>query len=141
MRLKIITFIFWAVFCPASYAQEAVKPVCLKNACVEAEIADTDVQRQRGLMYRESLPENKGMLFIFDYEARHSFWMKNTRFPLDIIWIDKDKRVVDIKPAVSPCAETSCEGLIPRDKALYVLEVNAGFAQKKKIQIGDKVSF
>lgn len=123
-----------------SYGQGIIQQVCVKDSCVQVEIADTDAKREAGLMYRESLPENKGMLFIFDYEAPHGFWMKNTYFPLDIIWIDKDKRIVDIKANASLCKEI-CENFFPRDKALYVLEVNAGFAERHKIKIGDKVSF
>lgn len=140
MRLETITFIFWLIFCAVLYAQEPIFRVCLHDICIEVEIADTDNERQRGLMYRESLPEDKGMLFIFDYKAPHSFWMKHMNFPLDILWIDKDKKIVDIKTNAPPCNEI-CESLIPGDKAFYVLEVNAGFAKKNKIRMGDRVSF
>ncbi|HAH19405.1 MAG: hypothetical protein A2Y00_09785 [Omnitrophica WOR_2 bacterium GWF2_43_52] len=140
MRVKTITFISWLIFCTVLCAQEPITRVCLNDVCVEAEIADIDALRQRGLMYREGLPESKGMLFVFEKEARYSFWMKNMRFPLDIIWIDKDKRIVDIKTDVPTCNQT-CESLTPGDKALYVLEVNAGFAKKNEIKIGDRVSF
>ena len=91
-------------------------------------------------MFRGGLADNRGMLFLFPQENFYPFWMKNMRFPLDIIWIDKDKRIVDIKTDVPTCNQT-CESLTPGDKALYVLEVNAGFAKKNEIKIGDRVSF
>lgn len=151
MKLKLVLIVFSIFLSVACFGQE-VREVCIKEACVQVEIVDTDVKRQQGLMFRESLAESEGMLFIFEKEARHSFWMKNTKFPLDIIWIDKDKCIVDIKTGVPPCKEIyesfdggnrekSCESFSPREKALYVLEVNAGFAEKNKIWAGDKVSF
>lgn len=114
--------------------------VCFQNVCVKAEIADTDESRQRGLMFRESLAGDKGMLFIFQREAIYSFWMKNMRIPLDMIWIGSDKKVVDIKQDVPPCRDT-CESLIPLSPAMYVLEVQAGFTQKYNIKTGDPVKF
>jgi uncharacterized membrane protein (UPF0127 family) len=121
-------------------AVETLKQVCFKNACIRVEIADTYEKRKAGLMFRESLPENQGMLFIFDSEDYYSFWMKNMRIPLDIIWIDKDKRIVDIKADVPPCKD-SCEGLPSNAKAKYILEVNVGFAERNGIKIGDEVRF
>lgn len=152
MNKKTAIIVLFFIVTSISYGEEAIKKVCLRDVCVQVEIADTDVKRQQGLMFRESLAESEGMLFIFKKEARHSFWMKNTKFPLDIIWIDRDKRIVDIKAGVPPCKEIyesfdggnrekSCESFSPREKALYVLEVNAGFTEKNKIWAGDKVSF
>lgn len=140
MHNKIALSIVFFIVASIGYGEEAIKKVCLRDVCVQAEIADTDVKRQQGLMFREGLPEDAGMLFIFEEEARYSFWMKNMRFPLDIIWIDKNKRIVDIKTDVPACNET-CESLTPCDKTLYVLEVNAGFTKKNEIKIGDRVSF
>src|SRR3989338_8541055 len=101
---------------PICYGEEAIKHVCLKDICIEAEIADTDSKRQMGLMFRESLSDNQGMFFIFENEARHGFWMKNMQFPLDILWIDKDKKIADIRTNVQPCKDY-CESLIPQTKA------------------------
>ncbi|MFA6384652.1 MAG: DUF192 domain-containing protein [Candidatus Omnitrophota bacterium] len=114
--------------------------VCVKDACVNAEIADTDGARMTGLMYRGSLAENGGMLFVFPGPGRYSFWMMNMRFPLDIIWIDETRRIVDIKAGVEPCAAGSCESILPRSDALYVLEVPAGFTLRHQAAIGDTVS-
>lgn len=107
---------------------------------MQVEIADTESKRQLGLMSRQSMPENQGMLFVFEKEETQSFWMKNMKFPLDIIWISEDKRIVDIKSNVLPCRD-SCESIVPQAKAKYVLEVNAGFVERNKIRIGDEVSF
>ncbi len=139
-RTKPITVFLFFAFCSLCLAKEAIKQVCFENVCVQAEIADTKDKRKTGLMFRESLPKNQGMLFIFDREESHSFWMKNMRIPLDIIYICQDKRIVDIKADVAPCRD-SCYGLAPGAKAKYVLEVNAGFAEENKIEIGDKARF
>lgn len=117
-----------------------IKQVCFSEKCVEVEIVNTPETRQKGLMFRESLGENEGMLFIFEEEGLYPFWMKNTLIPLDIIWISQDMQIVDIKTAV-PCNEDPCPNYSPSGKALYVLEVNAGFAERKGIEIGDEVNF
>src|SRR3989344_7461514 len=78
--------------------------VCFQNSCVNVEVSDSPEERARGLMYRESLGENEGMLFIFEDEEIYPFWMKNTLILLDIIWISSDLIIVDIKKVV-PCAE------------------------------------
>lgn len=118
----------------------ADKMVCLKNTCVQVEIAQTAAARETGLMFRPKLEDNRGMLFIFDAPGRYGFWMKNCRFPLDIIWIDEDRTVVDIKADLQPCQEP-CQTFSPAAAARYVLEVNAGSAAKWGIKIGDKVNF
>ncbi len=92
-------------------------------------------------MFREALAGNGGMLFIFDNPGAHGIWMKNMRFPLDIIWIGADDKIIDIKTNALPCLNSDCEVLFPKSLAKYVLEVNAGFAGKNKIRIGDEVFF
>jgi len=130
--------LFFTIIIPV-LAKEAIQ-VCIKNVCVQAEIADSDSLRQRGLMFREKLMTLEAMLFVFKTEAMHIFWMKNMNIPLDIIWINRNKTVVDIKTQCQPCKD-SCPQLIPSRRSLYVLEVSAGFVEKNKIQIGDKVEF
>jgi len=80
------------------------------------------------------------MLFIFEKESLHSFWMKNMRFPLDIIWIDKDKKIVDIYKFALPCKDI-CKTITPSLKAKFVLEVNAGFVEKNNLKIGERLDF
>ncbi len=144
-RLQTISLVILAILCllsPSNGADESTKKVCIKDICVQAEIVDSEAQKLRGLMYRESLAWESGMLFIFDAAARHSFWMKNMRIPLDIIWIDSGKNIVDITQNALPCkGQQDCESIIPASEVKYVLEVNAGFSDKNKIRIGDKVEF
>tara|TARA_Y100000310_G_scaffold103009_1_gene101144 strand:+ start:1990 stop:2415 length:426 start_codon:yes stop_codon:yes gene_type:complete len=112
------------------------KEVCINEKCFQVEIAKTSEEKAKGLMFRENLDENKGMLFIFEKQGIRSFWMKNTLIPLDIIWINKNKEIVSIKKNAQPC-DIICNSIIPDSEALYVLEVNAG--QANNFFIGDKV--
>ncbi len=104
---------------------------------VQIEIADDNEERMKGLMFRENLGENSGMLFIFEDESTQSFWMKNTLIPLDIIFINEGFEIVDIKNAV-PCTADPCRIYSSEKPAKFVLEVNSGFAAKNGISIGDK---
>ncbi len=113
---------------------------CFPQVCVNLEIARTPAQMQLGLMHRASLEENDGMLFIFPNEAIHSFWMKNTLIPLDMIWISKDNVIVHIETA-HPCAADPCPFYTPPEISRRVIEVNAGFAEKHNIHLGDKIEF
>ena len=120
--------------------KESQPQVCVENSCFNVEIAKTEIERERGLMFRQNLAENSGMLFIFEKPGVYPFWMKNTLIPLDMIWISEDKKVVFIKKNVQPCAKgTICENIDPRAQASYVLEINAGEADKLGISKGDKV--
>jgi hypothetical protein len=109
-----------------------------ENIKIDVEIADDLSERTQGLMFRESLNKNSGMLFVFEKEEKHAFWMKNTLIPLDIIFISEDLEIVDIKNAI-PCEENNCKSYAPKEKAKYVLEVNEKFTLKNSINIGDKV--
>lgn len=112
------------------------------NATVNAEIADTMPKQMRGLMFRESMPRNDGMLFIFSQEGRHGIWMMNTSIPLDIIWLDSSKKVVHIEEKVQPCGSLAvCPTYRPNSNAKYVLEVNSGYAKRHGIKVGSKASF
>ncbi len=106
---------------------------------ITVEIADEQAEQAKGLMYRKYLPEDHGMLFVFNETKPLTFWMKNTLIPLDLIFIANDT-VVSIKRNFQPCKQELCENYIsvPADK---VLEANAGFAEKNKIIIGTKISF
>jgi hypothetical protein len=110
------------------------------NTQIRAEIADTFITRTKGLMFRKSLPENEGMLFIFNKEGYHGFWMMNMSFPIDIIWIDKEREVVYIEKNAQPCG-LICSSYIPKEKAMYVLEVNANFTEEHVIKIGSSLEF
>lgn len=102
---------------------------------VEAEIADSEAERRRGLMERTALADNAGMLFVFEQERQLSFWMKNTIIPLSIAYIDAGGRIVDIQD-MQPLDETSHPSDGP---AQYALEVNQGFFEENGIEVGDRV--
>jgi hypothetical protein len=104
------------------------------------EIADTNEKRALGLMYRDYLPEDAGMFFILDREARTSFWMKNMLISLDMIWINSDGKIVHITKNAQPCKDDieACT-YQPDEPAKYVLEVNAGYTDKYDIKEGDYV--
>lgn len=103
------------------------------------EIADTPAERETGLMQRDSLAEDAGMLFIFDDEEVVGFWMKDTLIPLDIIFISKDWNIVNIRRSAQPCRAEPCESYFSDAPVRYVLEVNAGFAEQHAIEPGDSI--
>ena len=117
------------------------KLVSLDGVAVNAEIADSEDEREQGLMFRKELGSNEGMLFVFDDENFRIFWMKNTLISLDLIFIDGNKAVVDVQEGFLPCKRELCESYTSKAKAKYVLEVNAGFAAENSIKDGDVVSF
>ncbi len=104
---------------------------------LDIEIADDEYQIQTGLMYRKSMQNNQGMLFTFPNEAPRSFYMKNTEFPLDIIFINSKNKVVSIQKNAQPLNESSLPSEGP---AQYVLEVNAGLSEKWNLRSGDSIS-
>ena len=103
---------------------------------IQVEFAKNDMERSLGLMYRSQMDELQGMWFIFPEEAPRSFYMKNTEIPLDIIYLNKDKKVVSIAKNARPYDETSLPSEAP---AMYVLEINGGLADKWGIEKGDRV--
>lgn len=138
MKVLLIALLL-LFFCVSAYCVDTTA-VCFPAVCVRAELATTHLQRQKGLMFRPSLPDDGGMLFIFEGEGRHAIWMKNMHFAIDIIWFDKDRVVVDIRQDVPPCGRR-CETLVPSAPAAYVLEVNAGFARRNGVAIGQQAKF
>lgn len=114
--------------------------VKIGNAEIDAEVAESFISKARGLMFRRLLPEKNGMLFVFSREAYHAIWMFGMRFPIDIIWIDAKKRIADVAQNARPCL-LFCKVYLPKKKAKYVLEVNAGFVEKNRIKLGDKARF
>ena len=113
----------------------------VSEKCFNVETADTLEARAQGLMNREYLNPDDGMLFLFDVEAEYYFWMKNTLIPLDIIWLGKNKRVVFIKHNAQPCEMDPCETFGPDKSAKYVLEINSGLAKEVGLEKGDYLEF
>ncbi len=110
------------------------------TSLVYVEIADEPNERSQGLMFRENLEWDRGMFFVFEDERILSFWMKNTLIPLDMLFIDTDFRIVDIKENAPPCKEDPCPSYPSKQSAKYVLEVNSGFVLENNIKIDDMVS-
>jgi uncharacterized membrane protein (UPF0127 family) len=105
---------------------------------LDIEIADTDYDIQTGLMYRNTMKSNQGMLFVFDDIAPRYFYMKNTQIALDLIFIDENKTIVSFQKKAKPFDETSLPSNVP---AKYVLEVNAGKVDAWGIAVGDRLIF
>jgi hypothetical protein len=114
-----------------------------RGAVIYAELADTPIKRAQGLMFRETLPADHGMLFTFGDTQSWSFWMKNTKLSLDIIWLDPKKKIVHIERNVPVCTKTddSCPQYRPNDGAMFVLEINGGRADALDLQQGKKLDF
>jgi uncharacterized membrane protein (UPF0127 family) len=107
---------------------------------IEVEVADTESERSKGLMDRETMEANKGMLFIFENDSFSGFWMKNTLISLDMIFIDNDEKIVYIEHEAQPCEEDPCRVYSPGVTYRYVVEVNGGWVERNSVKIGDTVN-
>ena len=107
-------------------------------ASIEIEVASNDAAREQGLMYRDTMAGNAGMLFMMGTEEMQAFWMKNTIIPLDILYADSERRIVSIHKNTTPYSLDQIQSDKP---ALYVVEVNAGYTDRQGIVIGDFISF
>jgi uncharacterized membrane protein (UPF0127 family) len=105
---------------------------------LDIEIADTDYDVQTGLMYRNSMKQDQGMLFVFPAMRERFFYMKNTRIPLDLIYLDNNKLIVSFQENANPLDESSLPSEVP---AKYVLEVNAGFTENWRLEVGDRIEY
>lgn len=119
-------------------APECVTP---DGARVHLELALTEEERQLGLMFRDTLPSDRGMLFIFDADGPVEFWMKNTFVPLDFVWVSAAGEVVEVRAKVQPCRSDPCPSYGPGKPARAVLEVNAGFAFAHGVRPGVQLTF
>jgi uncharacterized protein len=123
-------------------ASPAVIPLTLPSGRVfQAEVMINDADRAMGLMFRPSLPADRALLFVFGDVDFHGIWMKNCRFPIDIVWLDEAKKVVHVAPRVPPCAKDPCPSYSPMRRAAYVVEMNAGAARREKIALGAGLGF
>jgi uncharacterized membrane protein (UPF0127 family) len=138
MQIRASAFLVLVAACGAP--DGPVARVQTRNGRVDValEVAATPETRSRGLMYRRDLAEGRGMLFVFDADADHEFWMKNTLIPLDMIFIAADGRVVGVAPNATPL---STAGVSVGKPSRYVLEVPGGWAAKRGIAAGDRVEF
>lgn len=122
----------------AANAQRIVLP---DHFVVAVEVASDDEMRSQGLMYRDHLTDDRGMIFLFTQAGEYPFWMKNTLIPLDMIWMDSQHRIVHIAHDVQPCKADPRPNYPPNAQALSVLELAAGVAAKHHLANGDVLRF
>ena len=108
---------------------------------ITAEVAISDEERQLGLMFREKLNPDQGMILVFKDEDFHFIWMKNMKISIDILWLDKEKRIVHIERNVPPCKKPPCASYSSKIPAMYVLEIKAGMADKNQLKFYDRLEF
>ena len=116
-----------------------IKYVKIAGQSVKVDLATTAPEQEQGLSGRTELGPNEGMLFVFDAPGKYSFWMKDMLFPIDMIWLAPDSRVVYVKKDARP--ESYPESFTPNEEAKYVLEVSSGFWERYNLQIGDRAEF
>lgn len=136
-RLFILMMMVFLCQIPASASN--IKKVCVKTYCYVSPVMATQGELQRGLQGKKLLEKNEGMLFSFKHDDYHGFWMRNMQFPIDMIWINGDKRIIHIEHYVPPCHEDICPIYKPSRKARYVLEVRAGESVRNGFRLLDKV--
>ena len=123
-------------------AAPAVVPLKLPSGTVlQTEVMIKDPERQMGLMFRPSLPRDRAMLFVFEAVDFHGIWMKNCKFPIDIVWLDEQRKVVHVAEAVPPCKADPCPVYEPMQRAAYVVEMNAQQARQEKVVLGATLDF
>lgn len=137
---KLIRRLFWlvALIAGSVWALDQAQ-VTVGPAIFQVEVAQTPQDRQRGLMFRRGLPREQGMLFV-QPPGPAVFWMKNTYISLDLLYFDSDRRLLQILADVPPCVTPDCP-IYPSETATvrYILEINAGEAARRGIQIGDRL--
>ena len=136
--MRPFLLVFAAFICSACSAQDPY--VVLNGERFTVELAETQDKQALGLMFRDKMPDDHGMLFLFPAEAMRSFWMKNTRIPLDIFYFDENLALVSVSENAAPCRTPRCPGYPSKGPAKYVLELNAGKAAELGVQSGDVLS-
>ena len=136
--MRFLLYLLMLAACSACASGEP--SVVLGGKTFSVEIADSSEEHQLGLMFRDSMPADHGMIFIFPDEAPRSFWMKNTRIPLDIMYFDRDLRMVSISADTPPCRVARCPSYPSVAPAKYVLELNGGSAAALGVGVGDKLT-
>jgi uncharacterized protein len=132
MPAQCLALVAALVYTSIAFAKAPIKSLTIGNQTIQAEIVATPADRQQGLMFRESMPANHGMLFVFDDVASHCFWMKNTPLPLTIGFIDEAGKLINTVD-MAPFDESShC----PSKPAKYALEMNKGWFAKHHVKVG-----
>jgi uncharacterized protein len=126
---------------PLAAAPDVVPLTLPSGKVLQVEVMIKDEDRAMGLMFRSSLPPDRGMLFLFEQPDFHGIWMKNCKFPIDILWLDEQRRIVHVQESVPPCKADPCPVYEPLRRASWVIELNAGQARREKAVVGAAVSF
>ncbi|MFL6247978.1 MAG: DUF192 domain-containing protein [Thermoanaerobaculia bacterium] len=126
---------------PVATTTSGPRVILPDGSAVSVEIVADDELRAQGLMFRDHLDPSAGMLFFFPAVGEYPFWMKNTRIPLDMIWIDAGRRIAAIKSDVPPCRTEDCPSYPPNAQAQYVLEIAGGEAKRHGLKVGDQLRF
>jgi len=137
----ITGFLMLAILSSFLKAKMTMIPLYIGEEKFKVEIADTAEKQIRGLMFRKSVPDDFGMLFVYHDEDLRGFWMKNTLVHLDLIYLSRDKQVVDMFINVPPCESDPCKTYVSKKPAQYVLELRGNRAKELNIKIGDSVFF
>ena len=141
-RRIILLLVFLTLYCSGQAGKNKfIKVYFLDGFSATAELAVSDEERAQGLMFRERINEDQAMLFLFEKEDVHSFWMKNTLVPLDMLWLGRDRRIIHIARNVPPCAAEPCPTYGPEIPALFVLELKAGQADVLGLKLQDRLEF
>ena len=138
-RLIALLRVLGCCRCAASQDRARFLTVYVKDKPFRVEVAESEEQHARGLMHRRALPAGTGMLFVFADEDYRSFWMKNTLIPLDMIFINGDRLVVDLVRRAPPCRADPCPSYTSAYPARYVLELAGGTAERLGLEPGDKI--
>jgi len=140
---KSFIFSFFLLFAMLYCAvpRKYVKVFLPNGFSLTAELAVTDQERQLGLMFREKINWDQGMLLVFKREGIYHIWMKNMRFSIDILWLDREKRIVHIETNVPPCRKEPCPSYAHSNPALFVLELKARSVDKHQLKLYDKIEF
>jgi len=136
LLISLFIFLFIGICRAATVPPQA----CHLGNCVQLEVVSKPDDMERGLMYRASLVPNKGMFFEFTEDGKYSFWMKNMKFNLDILWISREGRIVYIGQGVPACSKDPCTVYTPNEDARYVLELNSGYTASYHWKVGDKLN-
>ena len=146
MARSLRRHLFGAALALAGVATAAATPSVIplklpSGKSLQTEVMVSDEDRQMGLMFRPSLPLDHGMLFVFEQPDFHGIWMKNCKFPIDILWLDGQGKIVYVAEKVPPCKADPCPVYQPLQRAAYVVEINAGQARKEKAAVGRRLEF
>ena len=137
-RLRLVAFVF-ATIVPLVACAKGGPYVELKGHRYTVEFAEDDATREYGLMNRTEMADDHGMLFVFQNDEPRAFWMKNTKIPLDMIFIDRNRKVVSIKHDAPPCVTERCPAYMSNGPVRYVLELNGGQAARLGLTEGDEL--